>query len=775
MVDETDLNKARSQTGQAFSILGQAQGAEYKRRRKEMEDYNKKMMRDKFKYGLISAAISPAVQAFGQSATDFAGDLLFGQEEDFFIDTEEGRIAAAKSSINAKNLAALEKTKADIDAEGAKIGSVQKYGTELILKARQEAVSGSSGGADPDGIIADTYIRTPEQQKSAEIEWNKQYKELTDSIKTLKAAPTLAEMQAVRNKTVLGQTRGRRAFGRTLAWLKGKDYDRDIRKPAIQKILTGGIPEQSDEWYNATTEEITNNYLKGANVVEGLDKFTDDLEKSNPEMGEMFRRANEVRKKNRIVVNAIQRQDTDELANQGYTIGEINYVINNVVEGGTALTPSQASNLIKKEMNAYQSAIMPSLSSSDHLQEGVTFFSYEGQDEKQEQLLEEIYSGIYYKANGELPSKSYNELLGERNKNKDEEELLAAVSARFDNVAKQISVAAERLVISDMVENPKEYAFDKNEIAGQRYVHNKKQAFMEAILKSGLASESVDIKDGKLTIPTKLLTGSLKVTTESVEDFADQTTGDTSTATLVSSPAKVTLAGNLLEAGLPTSEAKRAKLAETVTNNTALVIELQRTPKGKAYLKELFDFRSTDFKSSIDNSGEFRKVKDSDATTENKQQALLDNITRGRTLPESSPTESSNVSNKSSLLVQDSEASNSFKEPSVAVKNNRGQKSEDRNETRLSKKMLRKIDKIVEPIQEEDISEEEKVDKIVEGIRSTRNIDALTSNQIYTILGPRTEYYDEKINGKLVERKYERRGFSEDIIAKVMNRLYGDS
>ena len=144
MVDETDLNKARSQTGQAFSILGQAQGAEYKRRRKEMEDYNKKMMRDKFKYGLISAAISPAVQAFGQSATDFAGDLLFGQEEDFFIDTEQGRIAAAKSRINAKNLAALEKTKANIDAEGAKVGSVQKYGTELILKAREEALSGRS-------------------------------------------------------------------------------------------------------------------------------------------------------------------------------------------------------------------------------------------------------------------------------------------------------------------------------------------------------------------------------------------------------------------------------------------------------------------------------------------------------------------------------------------------------------------------------------------------------------------------------------------------------
>jgi|14_taG_2_1085336.scaffolds.fasta_scaffold01169_4 hypothetical protein len=165
----------------------------------------------------------------------------------------------------------------------------------------------------------------------------------------------------------------------------------------------------------------------------------------------------------------------------------------------------------------------------------------------------------------------------------------------------------------------------------------------------------------------------------------------------------------------------------------------------------------------------------STVTTEDKQQALLDNITRGRNFEETLPTESSNVSNKSSLLVKDPEVSNSFKEPSVAVKENRGQKSEDRNETGLSKKTLRRIDKIVEPIQEEDISEEEKVDKIVKGIRSTRNIDALTSNQIYDILGPRTEYYDEKINGKLVERKHERAGFSADIIARVMNRLYGDS
>ena len=160
----------------------------------------------------------------------------------------------------------------------------------------------------------------------------------------------------------------------------------------------------------------------------------------------------------------------------------------------------------------------------------------------------------------------------------------------------------------------------------------------------------------------------------------------------------------------------------------------------------------------VQNTDGAETAKGSNVTTEDKQQALLDNITRGRNFEETLPTESSNVSNKSSLLVKDPEVSNSFKNPVVPVKTRK------------------KIDKLIETIQkEEDIPVSKKVDKIVKGIRSTRNIDALTSNQIYDILGPRTEYYDEKINGKLVKRKYERAGFSEDIIARVMNRLYGDS
>ena len=79
----------------------------------------------------------------------------------------------------------------------------------------------------------------------------------------------------------------------------------------------------------------------------------------------------------------------------------------------------------------------------------------------------------------------------------------------------------------------------------------------------------------------------------------------------------------------------------------------------------------------VQNTDGAETAKGSAITAEDKQQALLDSITRGRNFEEASPAESSNVSNKSSLLVKDLEVSNSFKEPSVAVKNNRGQKSEE--------------------------------------------------------------------------------------------------
>ena len=228
MVDSTDLNKARTQTGQAYSILGQATGAEYKRRRKEEEDYQRRMMRDKFKYGLISSAISPAVQAFGQSASDFAGDLIFGEEENFFRDTEDGRKAAFRAKLNKKRLAELEQTRDEILKAGRKQGSTEVYGVNTILEERKKAVQSISGGPD-ENLFIDEYIYSEAERESALAEWEKQWGELNDGIKTLKAAPSLAEMETAYRKTAIGKSRGRQAFGKALAWLKGKDYENDVR------------------------------------------------------------------------------------------------------------------------------------------------------------------------------------------------------------------------------------------------------------------------------------------------------------------------------------------------------------------------------------------------------------------------------------------------------------------------------------------------------------------------------------------------------------------
>ena len=242
MVDSTDINKARTQTGQAFSILGQATGAEYKRRRKEEEDYQRRMMRDKFKYGLISAAISPAVQAFGQSASDFAGDLIFGEEENFFKDTEKGRQASYIARLNKKRLEELQKTRDEILKEGRKQGSIEAYGVNTILEERKKAVQSIAGGPD-ENLFINEFMDSKDERASALAEWEKQWGELNDGIKTLKAAPSLAEMEAAYRKTAIGKSRGRQFFGRALSWLKGKDYEADIRKPAIRKILTAGLPK----------------------------------------------------------------------------------------------------------------------------------------------------------------------------------------------------------------------------------------------------------------------------------------------------------------------------------------------------------------------------------------------------------------------------------------------------------------------------------------------------------------------------------------------------
>ncbi len=533
MVDSTDLNKTRKQTGQAFSILGQATGAEYKRRRKEEEDYQRRMMRDKFKYGLISAAISPAVQAFGKSASDFAGDIMFGKEEDFFRDTEDGRKAAWRAKLNKKRLEELEATRAEILKKGRAKGSTELYGVDTILEERRKAIESVHGGNDESQFIND-YIYSAEERTSAEAEWQKQWDELNNGIRTLKAAPSLAEMEAAYNKTAIGQSRGRQAVGRALAWLRGKDYDKDIRKPAIKRILTAGVPGQSQEWYDMSSADLEENYLTASNVVEGLDAYTENLLKNNPELGRNLKAANDARKQNSILVNAISQQDTQPFIDRGYTKAQANEALVMGATNKQAPTKQQADRAVTSRINSSITGIIPNSGKTKIQENAATFFSFEENSVKIKEIKEALFRNIYATANeGKLPKETYEEVQGNAlgKPSSRFSEYITSVDNRFQNLSVQLVTEAERLVRSDMLDNQDFYFSD---IAGEgaRRVEQKTYEYMHLLLESNLGTETVKtvpnptrfpkVFGEELIVPEEILNGTVRrasfTTQESIKE-----------------------------------------------------------------------------------------------------------------------------------------------------------------------------------------------------------------------------------------------------------------
>lgn len=495
MVDSTDINKARTQTGQAFSILGQATGAEYKRRRKEEEDYQRRMMRDKFKYGLISAAISPAVQAFGQSASDFAGDLIFGEEENFFRDTEKGRQASYIARLNEKRLEELKKTRDEILKAGRKQGSVEVYGVNTILEERKKAVQSIAGGPD-ENLFIDEYIYSEAERKSALAEWEKQWGELNDGIKTLKAAPSLAEMEAAYKKTAIGKSRGRQAFGKALAWLKGKDYEADIRSPAIRKILTAGLPPgQTEEWLDISAADLEENYLTASNVVEGLDAYAEKLLEDNKPLGESLKAANAARKKNALLSSYFRMGNIEGLMKEGgYTQTEVKKLYEMAGDGTKLARREQVQKYIRDEMSSGLAGLVLNSTAAQHKDAGISFFSYAENADIMDKLRQEAYELEIAKVTGEAPTLSYEEYQAKASK-PTEIARVANVEAVVSNFIVQLSTESERMLLSDMDANPDEY-FNPNESTVQNLKRRDqaKYEFMQLIINNKMAKEKPDIE-----------------------------------------------------------------------------------------------------------------------------------------------------------------------------------------------------------------------------------------------------------------------------------------
>ena len=495
MVDSTDINKARTQTGQAFSILGQATGAEYKRRRKEEEDYQRRMMRDKFKYGLISAAISPAVQAFGQSASDFAGDLVFGEEENFFRDTEKGRQASYRARLNKKRLEELERTRDEILKAGRKQGSTEVYGVNTILEERKKAVQSISGGPD-ENLFINEYMDSKEERASALAEWEKQWGELNDGIKTLKAAPSLAKMEAAYKKTAIGKSRGRQAFGKALAWLKGKDYEADIRTPAIRKILTAGLPPgQTEEWLDISAADLEENYLTASNVVEGLDAYAEKLLKDNKPLGESLKAANAARKKNALLSSYFRTGNTEGLMKEGgYTQTEVKKLSEMPGDGTTLARPEQVQKYIRDELSSGLAGLVLNSTAAQHKDAGISFFSYAENADIIDKLRQEAYELEIAKVTGGPPTLSYEEYQAKASKPA-QITRVANVEAVVSNFIVQLSTESERMLLSDMSDNPDQYFNpDESTARNQSRVNDAKYEFMQLIVNNKMAKEKPDIE-----------------------------------------------------------------------------------------------------------------------------------------------------------------------------------------------------------------------------------------------------------------------------------------
>ena len=496
MVDSTDINKARKQTGQAFSILGQATGAEYKRRRKEEEDYQRRMMRDKFKYGLISAAISPAVQAFGQSASDFAGDLVFGEEENFFKDTEQGRAASYRARLNKKRLAELVAAKAEIVKEGQKVGSIQEVGVSKILEARKNAIKNTEGGMEEGSdVFIDEYIYSESERKSALAEWEKQWGELNNGIATLTKAPSLAEMEAAYKKTAIGKSRGRQAFGKALSWLKGKDYENDVRKPAIERILTAGVPGQTKEWYETSLADLEENYLTASNVVEGLDAYTDNLRKINPKLGDSLKRSLDASKRNQGVKAALTNGDTETLVSKyGYTEQEAIFATG-MPFSNSKTSPSlpQVRRAMVESLNADLSSLVLNSTAAQHKDAGTSFFSFDQNADSLDKLRQEVYEAEIIKATKKSPTLSYAEYQAKASKPK-EIARLQNIEAVVSNFTVQLSTEAERMLLSDMAANPNKYYVPNDPLNNLDRRDQAKYEFMQLIIDTKMATEKPDIE-----------------------------------------------------------------------------------------------------------------------------------------------------------------------------------------------------------------------------------------------------------------------------------------
>jgi len=511
MAENNDLYKA-------YSILGAGTTAEYNRRRKEEEEYRKRARRDQYIGYFAAPLLKGAGEAVAGGVTGFVGDLIMGgPEKEFFTQTEDGlRIASAASRANKAYKTAEEARKEWLKSSG---GNHLQWKQDQLLKEKMERGKSVYGDKDGNEMLLKNLVYSKESKAEA-LEFAKQeWDELTSFLDKYKNSPSLTTLKAARDSTVLGKGRARQVGSKLWAKFRGKDYESEVVKPAVQEILNRGVPGRSQDWYDVNSKELERELLAAINTSQGLDNFITKLEESEPEAtGEL--RANFDRATEQMVLANMYSSEPKALLNKGYTQGQIDAIQrgNGLVDGNVP-SPSAADQMIRKQIAENLKGVIPSWGNTQLKERIGTFRSFGGATaERIDEVNEQLYQRYYADSGKEIPSNiaTFEQARAKQLDDQKEIPALMFVQDRMDSLLLGSANLAQSLVVEDMSVNQNSYYFNGNPAASQLKVEKEFYQRLNLILGSGLETENVNflLEDNRVfddvRVNRNILTGKLK-------------------------------------------------------------------------------------------------------------------------------------------------------------------------------------------------------------------------------------------------------------------------
>mgnify|MGYP005988279723 CR=1 FL=1 len=229
---------ADNQLAQAYSILGQATTAEYKRRRKEEDDYRKRARRDQYLGYLAAPLLKGAGEAIAGGVSDIIGDAVLGDSGKKYFDTEEGLIMARKSKAadNAEKRLLKQRGQLITGGQSAVEGNYNLYESSFRTLLEQQYGSDDKNKVFIDRIVQDNRdaLMAAAREGLEEIDGLIAYTSKSPDLDTL-------AKRAGNKDEFYGQSKGKRA----LRTLFSKFTGADLAAEGTRYILTGSTDKNS--------------------------------------------------------------------------------------------------------------------------------------------------------------------------------------------------------------------------------------------------------------------------------------------------------------------------------------------------------------------------------------------------------------------------------------------------------------------------------------------------------------------------------------------------